>query len=203
MKTMRLIISLCAASLCAIAAVVGVSYYSSLKAKSKSFVQQAAAKKSYEGTVYAFELTALDGSVIKLADFEGKVILIVNTAAKCGFASQYKDLEELYQTYKDQGFVVLGVSSDDFGQEIEDHEERVCSIADRVVTTFPIADTVHVTGKNVHPLFKWLNTQKVSVKWNFHKFLIGKDGKVITWFASTTNPMSKKVIKKIEKALVA
>ena len=157
-------------------------------------------------TIYDFTLTSEDGSQLPLADFEGKVVLIVNTAAKCNFAGQYRDLEQLYQQYKKDGLVIIGASSDDFGQEIADHEERVCSITDRVITTFIVADTVHVRGKNAHPLFAWLNHKAGmmgSVKWNFHKFLIGKDGYYIDWFAPTTNPMAKKVIKKIRKALAA
>ncbi len=157
-------------------------------------------------TIYDFTLNREDGSQLPLANFEGKVVLIVNTAAKCNFAGQYRDLEQLYQKYKNDGLVIVGVSSNDFGQEIADHEERTCSIGDRVITTFTEADTVHVTGKNAHPLFAWLNHKAGmlgSVKWNFHKFLIGKDGNYIDWFAPTTKPTAKKIVKKIRKALAA
>lgn len=187
---------------------VGLSYNSVIIARSHAKKAAKAEKimKQKADNVYDFELTREDGKCLKLADFKGKVLLIVNTAARCGFASQYKELEELYQKYKNQGLVIIGVSSNDFGQEIEDQEERTCSIEDHVVTTFLMADTVHVKGKNADPLFVWLNKKGGwfgSVKWNFHKFLIGKDGEYIDWYAPTTSPQKKKVIKAIEKALAA
>ncbi len=215
MKNLRFIASACVLTLLSVAMVVavGLLYNPILKATFQKNTSMTI--KPTTDTVYDFTLTKLDGSPLDLADFKGKALLIVNTAAQCGLANQYKELEELYQKYKDKGLVVLGVSSNDFHQEIADHEERVCSIADRVVTTFPAADTVHVTdstkdGYEAVPLYKWLNKHGAqknslfgSVKWNFHKFLIGKDGKFIDYFAATTKPTSKKVIKAIEKALAA
>lgn len=166
-------------------------------------------------TVYQFELPGIDGKPIKLADFKGKVLLIVNTAAKCGFKGQYKELEELYQTYKEQGLVVIAVSSNDFKQEITDAHARGCALDDIVQTTFTITDMTHVIDRKGEyqacPLYQWLNEQGVrnswfglgAVQWNFHKFLIGRSGEFIDWFAATTSPKSKKVTRAIERALKA
>lgn len=195
----------------AVALVASFGIFYNPVVKAKSFAAQVVqvvepAPKIITDGFYRFELPAEDGSTIKLADFAGKVVLVVNTAAQCFFASQYKELEELYQKYKEQGLVIIGVSSDDFGQEIEDVEARTCSIEGHITLTFIMADTVHVTGKDAHPLFAWLNKKAGamgSVKWNFHKFLIGRDGEFIDWFAPNTGPHMKKVIKAIEKALAA
>lgn len=154
--------------------------------------------------VHQFTVPLENGVELSLADLKGKVILFVNTAAKCGFAPQYKELEALYQRYKDQGFVIIGVSSDDFHQEIKNEEERTCFLDDNFPTTFPATEMLVVTGKDAHPLYQWLNKKAGwfgSVKWNFHKFLVGKDGEYIDWFAPTTKLDSKKIVKAIEKAL--
>ena len=153
---------------------------------------------------HQFTLPLDSGRELPLINLQDHVILFVNTAAKCGFASQYKNLEELYQKYKNHNFIIIGVSSDDFHQEIKNDEERVCYLEDNFPTTFPLTQTLHVTGENAHPLYKWLNAQAGllgKVKWNFHKFLVGKDGQFIDWFAPTTNPTNKKIIDAIEKAL--
>lgn len=216
MKNLCFAASICVVTLLSVAFVItmGLCYNPVAKAKSHpSSLVDIKHIQEKQKTIYDFELPAHDGSTIKLADYKGKVLLIVNTAAKCLFASQYKHLEELHECYKDKGLVVIGVSSDDFGQEIEDHTERTCSIGDRVKTTFLITDTVHVIdstkdGYEAIPLYKWLNEEGAKkssmfgpVTWNFHKFLIGKDGRVIDYFAATTKPTSKKLIRTIQKAL--
>lgn len=218
MKNLSFALSICAVTLLSVALVitVGICYNPEVKAKVHSHASADVnpVLQDLHNTIYDFALPAIDGSLIKLADFKNKVILIVNTAAKCNFASQYRDLENIHESYKDKGLVVIGVSSDDFGQEIGDHAARACSIEDHVVTTFLMTDTVHVTdskdGYEAIPLYKWLNAEGAkknsmfgSVTWNFHKFLIGKDGQFIDYFAATTKPTSKKVIKAIEKALKA
>jgi glutathione peroxidase len=220
MKNLSFVLSLCATMflLVVLVIMVGGCYNPDVKTKADShgFTDVSPILQESQNTIYDFELPGLDdGTIIKLADFKNKVILIVNTAAKCGFAPQYKDLEKIHECYKDQGLVVIGVSSADFGQEVGDHVERACSIEDHVKTTFLMTDTVHVTdskkdGYEAIPLYKWLNAEGAkknstfgSVTWNFHKFLIGKDGQFIDYFAATTKPTSKKVIKAIEKALKA
>lgn len=156
--------------------------------------------------VSAFEFNALEGeSIIRLSDYTGKVILIVNTASKCGFTDQYKGLEMLYQKYKDKGFVVIGVPSNDFGgQEPGDHEEiaRFCELNYDV--SFLMTAKYSVSGKKAHPFYRW--ARKVlgfgtGPKWNFHKYLIDRDGTLVDYFHSTTKPGSSRLIKAIEIAL--
>jgi glutathione peroxidase len=153
-------------------------------------------------TAYDFSAKTLDGSEHSLADYKGKAMLIVNTASKCGFTPQYTGLEKIWETYQDKGLVVLGFPCDQFGhQEPGDAEEikNFCSLSYDV--RFPMYDKVEVNGGNAHPLWKWLKKEKPgllgmeAVKWNFTKFLVGKDGKVLKRYAPTDTP------EKIEKDL--
>lgn len=156
-------------------------------------------------TAFLFSFPLLDGGTLKLSDYEGKVMLIVNTASQCGFTPQYKGLEELYQKFKDRGFIVIGVPSNDFGkQEPGDSEEIKCFIKDHYTVTFPITAKQVVTGDDADPFYKWAHEQVGfigSPKWNFHKYLIGKNGELIDWFSSMTPPTASRVQKAIEKAL--
>ena len=143
---------------------------------------------------------------VKLSDYKGKVLLIVNVASKCGFTSQYSGLQKIYETYKDQGFEVLGFPCNDFGgQEPGTNEEikSFCSLTFKV--TFPMFDKVHVKGDEKDPLFDLLTdnsvTGKSSIKWNFEKFVIDKEGNIVDRFRSTTKPDSKKIISLIEREL--
>lgn len=152
------------------------------------------------------EFNALIGEdTIRLSDYKDTVILVVNTASKCGFTGQYDGLETLYQTYKDQGFVVVGVPSNDFAKQEPGNADdiaRFCKINYGV--TFPMTEKNKVKGADAHPFYLWArNTLGTgsSPKWNFHKYLIGRDGKLIDYYFSTTKPMSKKVMAAIEKAL--
>ncbi len=134
------------------------------------------------------------------------VVLLVNTASLCGFTSQYKGLEELWRRYKDQGLVVLGVPSNDFGgQEPGSNEEikRFCEASFDV--TFPLADKQVVSGPNAHPLYRWAAAQTGAIgtpNWNFHKILIGRDGRVIDWFSAVSGT-GPKLDRAIEAALTA
>ncbi|MBX3506566.1 MAG: glutathione peroxidase [Parvibaculum sp.] len=156
-------------------------------------------------TIYDFELKTLRGQPLPLSDYKGRPVLVVNTASKCGFTPQYKELEAIWQKYRDEGLLVIGVPSNDFaGQEPGNAEEieQFCEINFGV--DFPLAEKVHVTGADAHPLFKWLGTEGGFLskpRWNFYKYVIGRDGKLIDWFASTTAPGSAKVEKAIRKAL--
>ncbi len=143
---------------------------------------------------------------VKLSDYNGRVLLIVNVASKCGFTSQYKGLQNIYEMYKDQGFEVLGFPCNDFGgQEPGTNEEikNFCSINYNV--TFPMFDKVHVKGEEKAPLFDLLTNNSVTgdstIKWNFEKFIIDKEGNIVDRFRSTTKPDSKKITSLIEQEL--
>jgi glutathione peroxidase len=146
-------------------------------------------------TVYDFSATTIDGKPRKLADYKGKVLLVVNTASKCGFTPQYKGLEALYKKYKDKGFVVLGFPSNQFGAQEPGPESEIAEFCEmNFGVTFPLFSKIDVNGDAAHPLFKYLTSTKKgllgseAIKWNFTKFLVGKDGSVIERYAPTTKP---------------
>lgn len=159
-------------------------------------------------TIYKFNVKDISGKDIELSAYQGKVLLIVNTASECGFTPQFKDLEELYQKYRDKGFCVLAFPSNDFGEQeplVGKQIQEFCSV--NFNTTFPIFNKIHVKGKNADPLFKFLSNKSqngsvdIAPKWNFQKYLIGKDGKVVDYFLSTTSPNSEKIKRAIEHEL--
>jgi glutathione peroxidase len=146
-------------------------------------------------TIYDFEAVSLDGAPAPLADYRGKVVLIVNTASKCGFTPQYEGLEALWRRYRDRGLVVLGFPCNQFGaQEPGDAREiaSFCSLTYDV--TFPMMAKVEVNGPKADPLWAWLKSARKgllgseAIKWNFTKFLIGRDGEVVGRFGPTTKP---------------
>ncbi|KAF9355013.1 glutathione peroxidase gpx1 [Mortierella sp. AD094] len=156
-----------------------------------------------------FALSAKDKThkEISMKEFEGKVVLVVNVASKCGFTKQYAGLEELYKKYKDQGFVIIGFPCNQFGGQepgSNDEIESFCQINFGV--TFPLMDKIDVNGDHEDPVYTYLKSQKKSlmmsrIKWNFEKFLIAKDGTVYDRYASTTTPDS--LAKDVEKLLAA
>ena len=157
-------------------------------------------------TAFDFSAQAIDGSPQSLDAYRGKVLLVVNTASKCGFTPQYEGLEQLWRDYRDRDLVVLGFPCDQFGhQEPGDADEirNFCSLTYDV--SFPMFDKVQVNGGAAHPLWKWLKSEKAGllglegIKWNFTKFLVGRDGQVIKRYAPTDKPESMR--KDIEKAL--
>ena len=154
-------------------------------------------------TAYDFDATALDGSPQPLSDWRGKVLLIVNVASKCGFTPQYAGLEKLWRDYGDKGLVVLGFPSDQFGHQEPGNAEEIrnfCSLTYDV--SFPMFAKVEVKGKNATPLYKDLTTKsKSKPRWNFHKYLIHKDGMTVESFSALTKPDSKKLIQAIERAV--
>ena len=150
----------------------------------------------------------IDGNDVDLSQYLGKVVMVVNVASKCGFTPQYKELEDLYQKYKDDGFVILGFPANDFLHQEPGTDEEIksfCSLNYGV--TFPIFSKITVLGRNKAPLYEDLVSRKTNpnhggmIKWNFSKFLIGRDGKVINRFAPTTSPSDNSVITAIENAL--
>ena len=158
----------------------------------------------YDQLATAFSFEGAGANSINLADYKEKVILVVNVASRCGFTNQYKDLQNLWSKYKDEDLVIIGVPSNDFRQEPGSNKE----IKDFCETTFgidfPIAKKTNVIGADAHPFFIWAKKNYGSAaipKWNFHKIIIGKNGKVVNTFASITNPSSKKFISLIEKEL--
>lgn len=156
-------------------------------------------------TVYDFSAKTITGEDKSLKEYEGKVLVIVNTASKCGFTPQYKELEALYEKYNDQGFEILGFPCNQFMKQEPGTEadiQEFCQMNYGV--TFPMFSKIDVKGKNAHPLFQYLtkNTSGVlssEVKWNFTKFLINKKGEVVNRFAPTTSP--EKMVKEIEQCL--
>ena len=159
---------------------------------------------NYEKVFYDFDIESITGETISLSDYKDKVILVVNTASYCGFTKQYDELQELWDLYKSKGLVVLGVPSNSFNQEKNSNKDvkKFCEVNFNI--SFPITAITNVKGENAHELFKWAknNYGKSAVpKWNFHKILINKEGKVEDTFVSFTKPMSKKILNKIDKIL--
>jgi glutathione peroxidase len=159
-------------------------------------------------TVYEFSARTIDGKSRKLADYKGKVLLVVNTASQCGFTPQYKGLEAIYRQFKDRGFAVLGFPSNQFGQQEPGSDTEIAEFCEmNYGVSFPLFSKVDVNGEGAHPLFKFLTSAKPGVlgseaiKWNFTKFLVGKDGQVIARYAPTTKP--EDIAADIEKALQA
>ena len=159
-------------------------------------------------SLYDYSATTLSGQTASLADYRGKVLLIVNTASKCGFTPQYKGLEALHEAYKDQGLVVLGFPCNQFGAQEPGSADEIGAFCEKNYgVTFQLFEKVDVNGENAHPLFNFLKKTAPGVlgtegiKWNFTKFLVGKDGQVFERYASTTAPESMK--QDIEKLLSA
>ena len=156
-------------------------------------------------TVYDFTAERMDGSLQAFSDYQGKVLLIVNTASKCGFTPQFEGLEALHEQYKDQGLVVVGFPCNQFGSQDPGSNEEIGAFCQKNYgVSFPMMAKVDVNGKDAHPIFDWLKKQKGGVltegiKWNFTKFLVGSDGQVIDRYAPTTKPEA--MTADIEKAL--
>ena len=162
------------------------------------------ATANYEKKFYDFTIESITGETINLNDYKDKVILVVNTASFCGFTEQYNELQELWDLFKAKGLIVLGVPSNSFNQEKDNNADikRFCEVNFNI--NFPLTALTEVKGKNAHELFKWAKEnhgKSAEPKWNFHKILINKEGKVEDTFASFTKPMSKKLIKAIENIL--
>ena len=154
---------------------------------------------------FDFNINSITGENFDLSKFKDKTILIVNVASKCGFTNQYNELQKLFDLYKDKGLIVLGVPSNQFGGQEPDKENEIKKFCETNFNiTFPMTSKYDVKGENAHPIYLWAKNSygKSSIpKWNFHKILINKNGKVEDTFASFTGPMSKKIIKKIEEIL--
>ncbi len=159
---------------------------------------------SSDKSFHDFSIESISGGDISLSDYKNKVVLLVNTASQCGFTPQYAGLQKIYDRYKDDGFVVLGVPSDDFNQELssDDDVKKFCEI--RYGVNFPLTSIQKIKGDSAHPLYKWIsgNTSVIGQpRWNFHKYLISKEGQVLNWFSSMTSPTSDGLLKQVEQAL--
>tara|TARA_B100000941_G_scaffold287236_1_gene262084 strand:- start:4076 stop:4594 length:519 start_codon:yes stop_codon:yes gene_type:complete len=158
----------------------------------------------YENLAYNFSFKSIDGGIIPLSNFKNSVIVVVNVASRCGYTPQYTDLQKIWSNYKKDKFIVIGVPTNNFKQEPGSNEEIKKFCETNFGISFPITEKVDVIGNNAHPFFKWARKNhglSAIPKWNFHKIIINKEGKVSTTFSSFTNPTSKKFIDTIEKEL--
>jgi glutathione peroxidase len=159
-------------------------------------------------SVHDFSARTIQGQPVELSKFKGQVLLIVNTASECGFTPQFKGLQELFERYAERGFAVVGFPSNEFGGQDPGSNDEIASFCEmNYGVSFPMMGKVEVNGSNAHPLWKWLKGEKPgflgteAIKWNFTKFLIGKDGQVLKRYAPQDEP--EKLARDIEAALAA
>lgn len=156
-------------------------------------------------TIADFDARSIDGREIDLAAYAGQVVLVVNTASQCGFTPQYQGLQQLHDRFADRGFAVLGFPCDQFGHQEPGSDDEISGFCERNFgVTFPLFSKIEVNGTDAHPLFQWLRAEKGGlmgdrIKWNFTKFLLGRDGTVIGRYAPTTKP--ERIAADIERAL--
>ncbi len=158
----------------------------------------------YEKVFFDFKIESISGEIINLNEYSNKVVLLVNTASYCGFTKQYDGLQKLWDKYKNDGLIVLGIPSNSFNQEKKENNEvkEFCEVNFNI--NFPLSTILDVKGDNAHEIFKWakLNHGKSAIpKWNFYKILINKDGKIEDTYSSFTSPTSSKIVSKIEELL--
>ena len=159
----------------------------------------------YEKLFFDLNIKDIQGKMINFSKYKDKTILLVNVASKCGFTKQYSGLQALYEKYKDKGLVIIGIPSNQFGGQEPGSNKEIkdfCEINFNI--TFPITDKIDVKGKNAHPIYLWAKENygnSTVPKWNFHKILINKNGKIQNTYNSFIKPMSKKIIKEIELIL--
>jgi len=156
-------------------------------------------------TFFDLNVNSINGDVLNLSKLQGKTILLVNVASNCGFTKQYEDLQNLHESYKNKGLIVIGMPSNQFGGQEPGSESEIKNFCETNFNiTFQMTSKYDVKGDNAHPIYIWAKEtfgKSTVPKWNFHKILINKEGKVEDTFASFTNPMSKKIINKIEEVL--
>ncbi len=174
--------------------------------KNKDLKTQTKPGEKMKDNISDITVKDMDGKEVHLSDYIGKVLLIVNVASKCGYTPQYKDLEAIYKEYKDKGFEILGFPCNDFGKQEPGTNEEIktfCSTTYNV--TFKLFNKIKVLGDDKEPLYALLTdndvTPKLDIRWNFEKFLISKDGKILERFASNVKPTDKEVVSAIEEAL--
>ncbi len=156
------------------------------------------------GSAYDYEFKGIDGNDIKLSEYKNKVIIVVNVASRCGYTPQYEDLQNLWSKYKKKDLIVIGVPTNNFRQEPGSNKEIKDFCETNFGITFPMTEKINVIGGNSHPFFKWAKKDYgigAIPKWNFHKIIIGKNGKIVETFSSITKPNSKKFLATIEKLI--
>lgn len=159
------------------------------------------------GSLQDFSARSIDGRDVDLSTYDGQVVLVVNTASQCGFTPQYQGLQQLHDRFAVQGFAVLGFPCDQFGGQEPGSDDEIAGFCERNFgVSFPLFSKVDVNGERAHPLFRWLKAQKggllgSAIKWNFTKYLVGKDGRVLGRYSPTTKP--EKISADIEQALRA
>ena len=167
-----------------------------------SFINSA---KSYQGkSLYDFNFKSINGEIIQMEEYKNNVIIVVNVASRCGYTPQYEDLQTLWSEYKSKDLVVLGIPTNNFRQEPGNNKEIKNFCETNFGITFPMTEKISVIGNNSHPFYKWARKDYgigAIPKWNFHKIIIGKDGKIAETFSSITKPSSKKFIKVIENLI--
>ena len=161
---------------------------------------------NYDKLAYDFDFNDLDGSTLNLSEYKNKVIVVINVASQCGFTNQYEDMQKIWEKYQARGVIMLGIPSNDFGNQEPGSSKEIKNFCEaKFGISFPMTEKVSVKGESAHPFYKWAkeNHGKSAVpKWNFHKIIIGKNGKIVDTFASITNPSSKKFVNEaLEKAL--
>ena len=162
------------------------------------------ASANYSKLVYDFEFNGIDGNKIELSDFKNKVLVVVNVASRCGYTPQYEGLQMLWSNYKNKNLVVIGVPTNNFKQEPGNNKEIKNFCETNFGINFPMTEKTNVIGKDAHPFYKWARKNHgiaAIPKWNFHKIVIGKNGKVVDTFASFTKPTSGKFLNLIEKEI--
>jgi len=168
------------------------------------FFFKSSALANYEKVFFDFSIKNINDEIINFEEYKSRVILLVNTASFCGFTKQYNDLQNLWDKYQSKGLIVLGIPSNSFNQEQskDDEVKEFCEVNFNI--TFPLTTITNVKGDDAHEIFKWAKKNygnSAVPKWNFHKILINKDGKIQKTFNSFTNPMSEKIVSEIEKIL--
>ncbi|TVR96744.1 MAG: glutathione peroxidase [Rhodospirillales bacterium] len=166
---------------------------------------QGALADSRSHNAHDFTFVGIDGTPLPLSDFSGKAVLVVNTASFCGFTRQYESLQGLWSTYRDRGLIVLGVPSNDFGSQEPGDEAAIrdfCEVTFGI--DFPLTAKVHVKGADAHPFYRWAAGELGAIaapRWNFHKYLVAPDGRLVDWFSSVTPPTSARLVSAVESHL--
>lgn len=156
-------------------------------------------------SAHAFTFEAIDGGTVALSDYAGKAVMVVNTASECGFTKQYEGLQALWDRFRDQGLVVLGVPSDDFGGQEPGTEAEIQAFCETTFgIDFPMTAKQSVKGATAHPFYQWARAElgaTAAPQWNFHKYLVGPDGRLVDWFSTVTAPDAARLVDAVEKAL--